>query len=588
MSFSMKRLAMSVCALAMMIAPARAANELQERIDAALAAGEKQLVIPPGVYRVAPPRPGRPHVLIKNAKDLSIIADGVTMVCTSMDQALRIDDSTGLTIQGLTIDYDPLPFTQGVVVALADDHTWLEMKLDAGYPAAEADKGRRGILYDPATRLVKPGAWTRFGVTVAPRENGLVRLSWSNPMVDTAAVGDLVALTRKTITPHGIFVSNGRNCTFKNVTLHASTSFGVFEVNGGGNSYIGCHIVPGAPPPGATAAPLLSSQADGIHSRSASPGPRIENCVLDSMGDDAVAIHGDAALVVAAEGKSLIVSPKRELEFKVGDRLNGMSAKGQTTPDARIISIEPIPADQAPDARAVQLKYFPDLRLASSFWKQSFRIELDHSLGLSEGWLVASHDRTGSGFVVENNTIRNTRARGILVKASDGLITHNTIEHATLAGIVLCAESRFWLEANYCHNVVIRDNVLRDIGHGAMNAGMVQAGAITLCSEGPGPAGGHQNITIENNTIKNTVGVNIEITSSTGVLVRGNKFVDAHETEGGHGGNFGIDPSATIWITQSKDVTVENNQMVNPGPYTGKLVVTTDTAENITIKPQEK
>src|SRR5690606_18659596 len=147
---------------------------------------------------------------------------------------------------------DPLPFTQGVVVAMAEDHTWFDVRIDAGYPTVEADQGRRAILYDPQTRLVKPGTWTRYNVTVTPREDGIARISWGRPIRDTAAAGDLVTITRRTNTPHGLFLNRSHDCTLRNVTLHTSTSFGFFETHGGGNQYLGCTVRPGPTPAGAT------------------------------------------------------------------------------------------------------------------------------------------------------------------------------------------------------------------------------------------------------------------------------------------------------------------------------------------------
>jgi len=44
--------------------------------------------------------------------------------------------------------------------------------------------------------------------------------------------------------------------------------------------------------------PLLSSNADGIHSVGASYGPIIEGNTLANMGDDAISVHGMFTLVV--------------------------------------------------------------------------------------------------------------------------------------------------------------------------------------------------------------------------------------------------------------------------------------------------
>lgn len=584
----MKTIAIALITAAGLLMPniVRADSDIQKQIDDALAAGKNELTIQPGEYRL-PVKPHRPQLLLKGVKDFTLIGEGVTVIAGSLDQALKLEDCQNVEIRGLTIDYDPLPFTQGVVVDMAEDNTWADVKIDAGYPAAVEDKGRRAIVYDADTRQVKPGAWSRHGVTVSPKEDGVARLSWGRPMVDTITVGDPISLTQKTITPHGLFLERSSNCTLRNVTLHSSTSFGFFEVHGGGNKYLGCKINPGPPPAGATAPRLLATVADAFHSKHTTQGPTVEDCVFDTMGDDGIAINGQYVLVVSGEGNKLILSPQREMPFYVGDRVHGVSTTGQPTEDVKVVSINPIPEDQAVDAKAIQEKHYPEMRLAGDFFKKSFEVILDSPLAVKEGDLIASPDRNGSGFVVRNNILWNTRARGVLIKASYGVIEGNTVEHASLAGIVLCPETRFWQEADYSKNVVIRNNTVRDVGIGAINPGMIQAGAITICAEGdgkkPGPAGGHRDIVIEGNRVENANGVNLMITSASDLAVLNNTFVNPHPVKGGSGGSYGVDPTAVIWITESSDITLKGNKVENPGPHSGKMVVTTESAVDVNV-----
>lgn len=415
------RLCFAICAMGLVaLCPftTAVAADLQQQINAAIAAGQAELTISPGTYRL-PAKPRQPQLLIRDAKNLTIIADDVTLICTSLDTAIKVENTTGLVIQGLTIDYDPLPFTQGEVIAVADDHSWIDVRLDAGYPQPAADENRRVILYDRETRLIKPGTWTRHNVTVEPREDGIVRMGWGRPITDTLAVGDLVTLTLRTNTPHGIYMESTSDSTLRNVTLHASTSFGFFERHGGGNKYLECQVRTGPMPEGAAAPRLLSTQADAFHSKHTDRGPQVLDCVFDSMGDDGIAINGDYALVVSAEGNTAIISPKRALPFHVGDRLHGIDLNGIPTVDAKIVAINLIPAVDAPDAGAIQREHYPDLRRPDQFWQQSYQIELDAPLPLAEGHLVASPDRNGSGFVVRNNRISNTFARATLIGCAE-------------------------------------------------------------------------------------------------------------------------------------------------------------------------
>ena len=93
--------------------------DLQRFIDAELKAGKHRIVVPAGHYRVRPH--DRQHLVLRDLKDITIVADGVEMICTETTRALTINHCTNLTVRGLVIDYDPLPFTQGRITAFGPD-----------------------------------------------------------------------------------------------------------------------------------------------------------------------------------------------------------------------------------------------------------------------------------------------------------------------------------------------------------------------------------------------------------------------------------------------------------------------------------
>ena len=560
---------------------AAAQPSVQQLIDEAIKTDQRQLTIPPGEYRVAPANEVGPHVTIRNAKDLAIDATGVTLICTTANQALRIEGSANVTIKGLAIDYDPLPFTQGTIVSMADDGASFQVKLHAGYPPVT---GRiRGIVMDENTRVVKADTWTRFAGTATDAADGLINADWGRPIRDTAKVGDFIVLTGQSKSPHGIYLTNCSGMVLDSVSVHASTSFAILEVGGdGGNTYRNVRIVPGPTPAGATEARLLASNADGIHSKHTNRGPTIEGCEMNATGDDGIAINGDFAMVVRSESEtSAIIAPTRQLSFRVGDRVRGFDERLVPTDYVTITAITKIDPTGENDPRPVQQRRLPELRHSEHLLKDTYQFTFDGPLKLAAGYLMSSPDRNGSGFAVRNNTIRNHRARGILIKASEGVVENNTVEGSSIAGIVLAPEPEYWLEADYSRDVLVRNNVLRKVGHGARNAGSIQAGAISVVADSKGAADGHRNITIENNTIEDAAGCNVIIMSAKGVTVTGNRFVRPGHAAIGAGTKFGVDGSAMIWIDHAQDVVLEDNVATDVGPQTTKPVVITESAMNV-------
>ena len=59
------------------------------------------------------------------------------MICTETTRALTISHCTNVTVRGLVIDYDPLPYTQGRITAISSDKQIYDIELFHGYPDTE-------------------------------------------------------------------------------------------------------------------------------------------------------------------------------------------------------------------------------------------------------------------------------------------------------------------------------------------------------------------------------------------------------------------------------------------------------------------
>jgi len=77
------------------------------------------------------------------------------------------------------------------------------------------------------------------------------------------------------------------------VTTYGAGCFGVIEESGDANRYENFRIIPGPKPAGATRERIRSTCADGFHSNGAHVGPTLENCRIESTGDDAMRFTGN-------------------------------------------------------------------------------------------------------------------------------------------------------------------------------------------------------------------------------------------------------------------------------------------------------
>ena len=105
--------------------------DMRTFIDGELAAGKKEIVVPAGRYYTTP-KDGT-HLQFKNLEDVTVKAYGAELICTQTIAAIRIENCRNLKIEGLVIDYDPLPYTQGKIVSMSDDKMSFEVEIFEGY-----------------------------------------------------------------------------------------------------------------------------------------------------------------------------------------------------------------------------------------------------------------------------------------------------------------------------------------------------------------------------------------------------------------------------------------------------------------------
>ena len=121
-------------------------------INAAIVAGEKlgpgaTVMLPAGRYRVA--AGAAKSLVVQDADHLTIQGTpGTIIVSADLDSAVfRINDSQGVVVRHLSIDHDPLGYTQGTVTRVDVAHMTCDVTIDPGYPAPDAPQIKGGNLH---------------------------------------------------------------------------------------------------------------------------------------------------------------------------------------------------------------------------------------------------------------------------------------------------------------------------------------------------------------------------------------------------------------------------------------------------------
>lgn len=508
-----------------MAAPLGREFDLQGFIDGQLRAGQCRVVIPPGQYRVKPNH--GTHLAFKNLADVSIIAEGVEMICTQTCRALVFENCRQTLLRGLTIDYDPLPFTQARIVALAPDKSWVEFEVLAGYPENQLEE--RVEIFDPATRALRreTGGWTKefeslgnHRYRIAKPKAYRYRADW-----DTEQVGDLLVTNNRFpngATGHAVTVTRCTGLRLEDVTVYAASTFGFVEHLADGSTYLRCKIDrrPAATDLVKRAMPRLRSlNADAFHSVEAAKGPAIIECTAKFQGDDCVNIHGTYHLVTGSNGNQLRVAALRGLTIETGDPVEFLPYAGPRPADAAVVKVEPdAPITDAELAFIRKLSlHAPHKELLLGGKVTFYKLTLDHAVPLTMGSAVCSGRRVGNGFIVKGCDFGYNRSRGILIKASRGQVVGNRITQGWMAAVLVAPEF-WWFESASSSDLVVSDNII--VG--------CRRPAIEVIAPGgngkPLPSGAHRNIAIRNNTFTDSAWPNIRVTSTEKLVVQGNRL----------------------------------------------------------------
>ena len=506
--------------------------DLQGFVDARLKAGERRVVVPPGCYRVTPK--SGVHLRLKDLTDVDLIADGVEIVCANTSRVVVFENCRNVRFKGLTVDFDPLPFTQGRIVAMAPDKKWVEFEILEGYPENELEE--RIEIFDPATGELRreTAGWEKQIESL-----GNHRYRATKPKAyryreewDTERVGDILVTNNCFPSRAGGHAFSADNCTgltIEDVTLYAAKSMGFVEHRCDGTTYLRCKIsrrVPESDPVKRVVPRMRSLNADAFHSTEAGKGPAIIGCSAKFQGDDCVNIHGSYHLVTACEGAQLRMAVLRSNTIEPGDPVEFLPFEGPRPPDAVAVKIEPDAPITEAEKEFIRKLSLLDRHKERLLGGQAafFKLTLDRAVPLAMGSAVCSGKRVGNDFLVKDCDFGHNRSRGILIKASRGQVIGNKISHGWMAAVLVAPEF-WWMEAASSSDVEIRNNVI--VG--------CRRPAIEIIAPGgngkPLPSGAHRNIVIAGNTITESAWPNIYVTSTERLVITGNRLTTAAPRE---------------------------------------------------------
>lgn len=499
--------------------------DIQNFIDTELGKGVKTIVIPKGQYKVIPTN--RQHLLLQNLKDVTIDATGVEMICTQTTRAITINKCENVTIKGLTIDYDPLCFTEGEIVGLSADKSSMDVRVFDGYSDNLTSKLE---IFNPNTQLLR--RHTYYGWQ-QPEKNGKknFRLKKAtnykyNPDLDLEQVGDVVVFNSiyapDGAIPHAIYSDYCTNLRLDNITIYSGPTFAFFETNGTSNTYYKCTVDRCSVNSDYIKREMRyrSNNADAFHSKYAFIGPKIVECSAQYQGDDGVNICGKYYFVVRAQADKLYIISHNDMDLTLTSIVDGITSSGTRIPRQKVLGINEVgylTTDEKDRIKKCYLHENIKKQLLETTVKV-YEVTLNTKVSVDFGTIISDANRQGNGFEVQNCNFSNNRSRGILIKASNGVVEGNTLTGNWLQSILVSPEA-FWLESGCSDNVEIRNNTIVD--NQSKECILIDA---TCMNKKTPPVGIHENITITGNKIENCLSPAIKCVSVKGLILENNTY----------------------------------------------------------------
>ena len=496
--------------------------------------GASEIKVPPGTYRLT--QKDKVFLTLQGAKDTVIDCTGVTFIGLAHTAMLELIDCHNVTLKGLAVDYDPLPFTQGVIKGVDKDGTWT-VDIIEGYPVdgvlLDSDVDMRVQAYCPKSDVlintlrhgdrvaIERTAERTFRVTGGRNRGGRVG--------DIAVFNTLVFDPKIGRKPGAILTKNCSGLVFEDVVLRSSQVMGFVSEGDSGNTYLRCVL--DRCPPEDDYAPrrlkrLRSLNVDGFHIKKNIVGPLIKDCVARYMGDDCVNISGMYSLVTEAVGPEIrvLASFGEDPDIRPGDKLEIMSIEGNRIPDARAVSIRDdgriTPEESARVGRLNLVPFYRDPN--SPHMKKAYRVVLDREVDLKFGDVVISGDRVGNGFRIEGNTFGPIRSRPVLIKASRGIIYGNTITGAGgegVRGAIVVGPEYYWMEGSAGSDIRVENNVINN-----RTGPAIFIGGYLNNPETPLPADSRSDIKIIGNTIRHNTAPAIVVQGCTELTIKDNRL----------------------------------------------------------------
>jgi hypothetical protein len=477
-------------------------------------------------YRLEPVKGDSVFIKFSSANDLAVDGNGALVTFTKPVGLMRLEDCRRVMIENLSLDIDPPGYTAGKVLSVAEDS--VEIEILPGHVLPDSDpvfmEDRKGMLSDPsegyAIKRNSPLVIMHDGLESAGDRTFRVRIK-NQRALQFFEPGDIYVMSPRRTglgADYAVNVLGGEDVVFHNLTIWsaANVCFGTY--------YSDRHAMLGVELKRKDGR-VLSANNGGNNHHNNRTGPWIENCLFENVGDDTYHVNGLSMGIEEQLAPDRLIFDIRQpfdlycfqtqLDIRPQDRLLFFNrAAGRLLAESLVESVKTDGGKLVVtmDRPVNGIHPGPIRNDKNAYYAKLAEEQTTH---------VYNASRMCNQTVFRNNTVRNGRRIGVLVKGAGGIVENNLFENMGGGGV------EFWnapFEGLAAENYVVRNNRIIDCGrlnrrHAGIWAILFNTGNDQL----------HRNLLIEKNEISGFSGPGISLSDVNGVVVRNNKIENGSE-----------------------------------------------------------
>lgn len=463
-----------------------------------------KLVFEPGrydFYSSSEPPYDRRVVSVEGYKDFTIDGHGAEMMIHGITNFIVLYQSTNVTVKNMLIDFEEEMHSMATVTAVNADS--FECTVHPGYDIKYITQLAAVMEYDPATKKpLKHGSDENgIGLDIQHLEGRNLRCftKWKTVM----KVGSWVLL-RQRAREGVVFYSHGnKNMSLDNITIYRAPGMNFIVSNSKGVKLTRLTV---KPRPGAS--PYQSSGADGIHLSGNTGDLLIDRCHLEGMGDDGVNLKTGLYLTIKEiiDGKTVLA----QHNLKYAD-----------LPDPGDV-MELLPQEDLIKIGAMKVAEATNLEDGM----HKIRFEINMPVQTAVGQLLGNVSRCCHA-TIRRTTVKNNRARGMLIQNHDTLVEDCKFENCTMGGVWVFNEIYYFYESIAPRNVTVKNCKFKNIGLIHPTDCVLGCWAQMNGISSPKKPGVFNNIVFDHNTIDGTDNCGILVAGGSNVTVTNNTVTNA-------------------------------------------------------------